>query len=133
MRGTVKAQAKLLRQVADTLDIAAAVTGSVDPRKVIKENSPPDTQLCVNVSVPLDLVGHRNFNIVDLMTRDAGSQLGAAIAARLEFEWRAGMVRGIAQRDPYARHEVYTAKVCVFTPYQLEQLVEAAIKAGQSV
>lgn len=118
-----------LRQIASDLECHTAV---VSAAKIIKENSAPDSLLCVDISVPLDYIGRSGFNTYEHLTHSAGQQIGHAIAARLDYEWKAGLSPHLVQRDLYARHETYTAKVYHFTPYQLEQLVNAAIKAGQN-
>lgn len=120
-----------IKEVAITLRAEAAKLDkcelAIQPRAedVIRQIAPPACH--VRNELPLEYVGHSNFDARRHLARQAAAQLAEHIALNMEFERLGGP---FGMRRSTWPVELYEAKVYVLTPDQLKALVEKAIRAG---
>jgi len=125
-----KAHAATLRAVASELEAAAALAPR-SAKEVIQRFAPP--VLALRQGIPLEYVGHVNYDVRYHLTRQAGAKLADAITQKLEYDLVSGKSEINYMRDGILREAFYEARVFVFTPHQLTELVERAMRAGRGV
>jgi hypothetical protein len=105
--------------------------------KIISQFVPSESCLSVQVSVPLQYIGYKDFDARKMMCSEAGHKFGRAIADKLDYDLARDGVSddGTWRRafpHPYDREARYVAQVCVLTRAELKRLVQEAIIAGRA-
>jgi len=126
----LKQQAGDLRKIASELE-ATAAPAPRSAAEIIQRFAPPT--LNVRQHVDLEYAGYDKFDFRHYLVRSAGSQLGDAIASKLNYDLASGQGDIIYPRNGIVRQAVYTATVFVLTPHEMTALIERAMRAGRGI
>ncbi len=134
---SAKGAAAVLRDTAARLE-QAAVDLPRNAREVIGRFSPPDT-LCECIeTLDVRYIGRQNFDALKMLRASMTRNLAHFIAGKQEFDLVRqddGFVPGSLTYPgsfPHPFTERYRARLHVFTPGELQALVERAIEVGRN-